>query len=578
MSPSLSSRTQRPLSGAALPKSPQLLSSLTSLIVALSGLAILFAVYRSSLDFQFILDDHRFIGDPRIQFSGHLWDYFSNFVWAQFTGGPPSFYRPLFLVWLRANFLIAGLSTWGWHLLSIAKHAMAAALLGLLAWELLADRMAALAVAVLFALHPAQVESVAWVTVPDPLLAICVFCALFFWLKYEESFPSEPLPGKRSRPLAKPGDQPSARWLAASVIAAFAAMLAKETAIVLPAILLALSLWAPPQNSPAATKTPKREDSRFRSFFRALRLTAPFFAVTVLYLLLRLHALAGKLGSRTQDLPWSTVVLSWPATLWFYLKVLFWPAHSYAFADPTLVANFSARGVLLPAFAVLCLIALFGGTIHWAWRKSVRSLPRQDAAKIKSALLLGSLLLVLPLLLTLDLNALNPGDFLHGRYTYLPLAGLLLLAATAWHLAGRMRIPLLCAAAALAAGFAALTVSQEKQWADDLTVFTVAHQLAPSNAPVAQNLANAHVQQALQWADDGRCGEALPVFRQVTEQYREDWFAWAGLGDCLAQLDQLPQAEQALHRAADLAHDPRITEQWQQLRIQMGLAASPPQH
>jgi hypothetical protein len=48
------------------------------------------------LGFQFILDDHRFAADPRIQQSGHVWDYFANFVWAQFTGAPPSFYRPMF--------------------------------------------------------------------------------------------------------------------------------------------------------------------------------------------------------------------------------------------------------------------------------------------------------------------------------------------------------------------------------------------------------------------------------------------------------------------------------------------------
>ena len=81
----------------------------------------------------------------------------------------------------------------------------------------------------------------------------------------------------------------------------------------------------------------------------------------------------------------------------------------------------------------------------------------------------GTFLLVLPVLLTLDLNALNPGDFLHGRYTYLPSAGLMILVATGWHISGRLRVPLLFAAGLLAVGFAVLVVSQEKQWKDDLT-------------------------------------------------------------------------------------------------------------
>src|SRR5215469_3457858 len=41
-----------------------------------------FAIYIPSLKFDFILDDHGFTADPRIQESGHLPDYFSNYVWA----------------------------------------------------------------------------------------------------------------------------------------------------------------------------------------------------------------------------------------------------------------------------------------------------------------------------------------------------------------------------------------------------------------------------------------------------------------------------------------------------------------
>jgi tetratricopeptide (TPR) repeat protein len=291
---------------------------------------------------------------------------------------------------------------------------------------------------------------------------------------------------------------------------------------------------------------------------------------------MRFHALGGKLASRTQSLPWSTVLLSWPATLWFYVKVLLWPDHARAFADPTLVERFSLRGVVLPGLGVGCALAILGLALFWAWRKARRELPDQDAANVECALVIGALLLVLPILLTLDLNALNPGDFLHGRYTYLPSAGLMLLVATVWHLPGTLRVPLLFAWGLLVVVFAALTVSQEKHWKDDLTVFTVAHQLAPHNAPVARNLADAHVQVALQLADDGRCSEAMPVFQQVSQEYPQDWYAWAGLGDCFVQSNNLPKAEESLRRAAELSHDSRVMQQWQELRAHMGLPNSAP--
>jgi hypothetical protein len=372
----------------------------------------------------------------------------------------------------------------------------------------------------------------------------------------------------RKRPQASKAGQHRNLWLIASAAVGFAALLAKETAIILPALIFGLALLVPQgENGEAAFRV---------RIMAALRRTVPFLCVTALYLLMRFHALGGKLASRTQLLPWSTVLLSWPATLWFYVKVLLWPDHSRAFADPTLAERFSLRGVLMPGLGVGCAVAILALALFWAWKKARRDLAHKDAVNVELALIIGTLLLVLPLLLTLDLNALNPGDFLHGRYTYLSSAGLMLLVATVWHLAGKMRVPLLFASGVLAVVFAVLSVSQEKQWKDDLTVFTVAHQLEPHNAPVAKNLADAHVQAALQLADDGRCNEAMPVFEQVSQEYPQDWYAWAGLGDCFVQVNNLPKAEESLRRAAELSHDSRVMQQWQELRAHMGLPNSAP--
>jgi Flp pilus assembly protein TadD len=93
---------------------------------------------------------------------------------------------------------------------------------------------------------------------------------------------------------------------------------------------------------------------------------------------------------------------------------------------------------------------------------------------------------------------------------------------------------------------------------------------------VAHNLANANVQVALQLADDGRCSEAMPVFEQVSQEYPQDWYAWAGLGDCFVQGNNLPKAEESLRKAAELSHDSRVTQQWQELRAHMGLPNSVP--
>ncbi len=557
-----------------------MLSPLSVGIVAVALVATVVAVYSPTLNFKFILDDHRYVGDPRVQSPGHVWEYFTTYVWAQFTGGPSSFYRPLFALWMRLNFILSGESPWGWHLLSVVKHVSVAVLLGLLAWKLLRDRVAALLAGTLFALHPAQTESVAWVSVPDPLMSVAILGAVLLYLRYTQrespngqTHTTRPHRKSRMQVQGQSKARPSAVWLYASAVACLAALMAKETAIVLPAIVFAVTLITPIDNRTREV-APARHGVRVR-VVSALRETLPFLAATLVYLLLRLTALGGQISPLTQHLPWSTVLQSCPATLWFYVKVLLWPVRSRGFADPTLADTFSLRGVVLPGLAVCCAAAALVGACVLAWRWARHNLPDREATGVERALLLGTLLLVLPILLTLNLNALNPGDFLHGRYTYLSLCGLMLLLATGWHLARKGRIAFLSAAALVAVVFGVLTVKQEGTWRDDMTVFTVAHQNAPNNVPVARNLTRAKVQIALGLDEEDRCDQAMPIFEQAIQQFPQDWYAWAGMGECLVKLNNLPRAEQSLRRASELSHEPRMIEQWQQVRAMMGLAPAP---
>ncbi|MGB2624212.1 MAG: hypothetical protein WA857_01770 [Candidatus Acidiferrum sp.] len=568
---------------SALPaKSRELLSPWAAFLAVVVLAAVVFAIYSPALHFQFILDDHRFTGDPRLQSSGHLWEYFTSFVWSQVPGGPVSFYRPLFLLWLRLNFILSGASPWAWHLFSVAKHVSVAVLLGLLAWKLLRDRVAAVMAAALFALHPAQTESVAWVTVPDPLMSAAVLGALLLYLKYaEEAYAnSQPLAGRfhrkgRKQARGKSAGGTSTLWLIASVVACLAALMAKETAVILPVVLFGLALITPLHAVEGKDAASERKTGLGPRLLSAFRQMLPFAVVTVAYLLLRLHALGEHLSPLTQHLPWKTVVLSWPATLWFYVKVLFWPLRSRAFADPSVEQTFSFPGVALPALGVFCAAVILAGFCFWARKTALRDLPNREAAGVQRALLLGVLLLVLPLLLTLNLNSLNPGDFLHGRYTYLPLAGLMLLLATGWHLAKKGRTAWLAIAGVVAVVFCVLTLQQESAWKDDLTVFTVGHEIAPHNAPVAQSLVRAHVQVALSLDEAGRCEEAMPIFDDAIHQYPKDWYAWAGRGECFFKLDDLQNSEQSLRRAYELSHLPRVKEEWQLVREKMGLPALP---
>jgi len=220
-------------------------------IAAFVLMVCVIAIYSPALNFQFVLDDHRFIGDPRVQSAGYVWEYFTSYVWAQVSGGPSSFYRPLFVLWLRLNFILSEMSPWGWHLLSIAKHLSVAILLGLLVWKLLKNQTVALVAGTLFALHPAHTESVAWVTVPDPLMCIALIVGLLLYMEHEDRLSAGGHLG-RERILRKSGKRrrnglktrPSAVWLMGSALAFFVVLLVKVT-IVWSVVMLATILIVP---------------------------------------------------------------------------------------------------------------------------------------------------------------------------------------------------------------------------------------------------------------------------------------------------------------------------------------------
>jgi len=85
----------------------------------------------------------------------------------------------------------------------------------------------------------------------------------------------------------------------------------------------------------------------------------------------------------------------------------------------------------------------------------------------------------------------------------------------------------------------------------------------------------AHVQVALFLDEDDRCNEAMPIFDQATREYPQDYYAWAGRGECLVKLNDLPRAEQSLQRAFELSHDSHIAEQLRQVRGMRGLPTAP---
>ncbi|HJR02907.1 MAG TPA: tetratricopeptide repeat protein [Methylomirabilota bacterium] len=151
-------------------------------------------------------------------------------------------YIPLTWLSFGLDYALGGMNPWGYHLTSLILHAANATLVYLIARRLLAAAwgggsqdghatgpvvVAAAFGALVWAVHPLRVESVAWITERRDVL-----CGLFFLLAVLAYL----------KGLERGGD-PRPAWRALSLAAFAAALLSKAAAMPLPAVLLLLDLY-----------------------------------------------------------------------------------------------------------------------------------------------------------------------------------------------------------------------------------------------------------------------------------------------------------------------------------------------
>src|SRR5262249_29544451 len=129
-----------------------------------------------------------------------------------------AYYRPMFIGLFAINYSIFGTAAWGWHLVNVLIHVAVTAMIYFTLTELAVRKSTAAIAASLFAVHPAHVESVAWISViTDPLMALFVLPIFYWYLKFRKT---------RQK-----------RYAAAALAMFLPALLCKETAVALPLII-----------------------------------------------------------------------------------------------------------------------------------------------------------------------------------------------------------------------------------------------------------------------------------------------------------------------------------------------------
>lgn len=155
------------------------LSDLTVALDLLIIMTLVFLTYMNTLGFTFVHDDNfQIVGNTWLGSWEYLPRYFTRDVWAfEHSNYHGTFYRPIFLLWLRLQYLVFGLSPWGWHLCTVYCHVGVTLLVYYTAARLLKDRLAEIFATLKFGLHPTHAEAVAWARAsPNPYSRY--FCSL----------------------------------------------------------------------------------------------------------------------------------------------------------------------------------------------------------------------------------------------------------------------------------------------------------------------------------------------------------------------------------------------------------------
>jgi tetratricopeptide (TPR) repeat protein len=498
-----------------------------SLVLPLASLALLVAaVYFPAVDHGFVhWDDEIYVFENPHVLTGLTP---GNIAWA-FTRMHESTWQPVTWLSYMVDATLFGTGPRGFHTVNLVLHALAAMLLFVTLLRLTEERSRArrsvpgnagtasagagasgggageraaesrvapcLLAAALFAVHPLNVEPVAWVASrKDLLAAIFWFLTILAYARWVE------------RPSA------GRTW---AVVALFACgLMSKPVLMTLPVILLLLDFW------------PLRRTDPWR---RRILEKIPLFALSAASLLLTFIAQkAGGAIGPLDEIPIGERLSNALLSYVLYLRDAVWPTRLAAFypREPIPIAAALGAGALL-AGVTLFVVRLRSRRPHlltgWLWY-AIALLPMSGLVQFGS-------------------------HARADRFTYLPLVGLYF--AVSWSVRRLFdhrtaRAAVVAAAIAVVLLLAGLAHRQARFWRDDATLFGHALAVTKDNY-----LAHTKLGAALAYAK--RPEEAYAHFVEVVRLRPRNLDGWFNLGAGLDALGRRAESIEAYEKGLSLS-------------------------
>jgi hypothetical protein len=424
--------------------------------------------YIGTLSFDFVWDDHHLLVTNTVVRQPSLVRVLTSDFWQE--GEQTDFYRPLVSLSYFGEFRLWGLVPSGYHAANLAYHLLTVAAVTWGGLILFGSPLAAAVSGMIFAVHPVHTEPVAFIAGrPDLMAGALAIGALCLHL--------------RGRP----------RW---SVLLFGGALLCKETAVMLPALLLlADRLVRQPRDTWAA----------------AVGRLSPFFLLSGGYLALRWMLFGAPVARAVDSTPLASRLVIALNALGDYLRLAVLPLAAVPDRIPD---SIPAGHTLAAALALVLLFTLAWAARHWS------AVP---------LFLAGWFLLTL-----VPASPLVPGQppRVAERYLYIPSAAVAWLAGWSCAVFAKTRLgsaPLLRLGgvglvAVLILGALGVTASQADNWRDNERLFMRMAAAEPRSYLAAVNLGYIHLHR-------GHLDRAEALFWRALTLRAEAPAAWLGLAE-----------------------------------------------
>lgn len=481
------------------------------LLICLALVAASVAVFGTVADFGFVnFDDPLYFHDNRFMRMGLTQE---SIAWA-FTDGiaTTGYWAPLTLISLLVDSQIYKLNAGGYHVTNLWLHIVNSLLLYYFFRRTTGDIWPAALVALLFAIHPLHVESVAWITERKDVLST------LFWLLTMLTY---------YHYVRTPGTW---RYLAVLIIF-MAGIMAKPMLVTLPVVLLLLDYWPLGRLSgklasdrPVPPAGPLRlvvEKIPFLLIALAAGLVAYFFQKKI-----------GAVASLT-DISLATRITNTLVAYTGYIRDTVWPVEL-----AVLYPHPGELPVWMPVFSALVLL----GITILAFRSAAR----------RPFLVVGWLWYLITLAPVSGIVVIGP-HATADRYTYVPLIGLFIMIAWAAQvLSGRgkaVRVGLATMAVASLTALGVQARSQTMTWENSVTLFEHALKVTRQNETAHLNLGSAY-------SDQGRSTEALIQYQKALQFNPASARAHMNIGNLRLKAGDIDAALRAFDTAMQI--DPQL--------------------